>query len=473
MRGVSRDVLHVSRPRRETARPVGVLFSAMTNLALRQRDNHCFISYASEDQPMAQRLAGYLEAAGLRVWFDRKRLNAGAPVLDELTQQICNSRTFLLILTPTALTKNYVKHEVDIASEQQVTERGFTILAARSEKDLDPTSRFPALRKLSWMELPNGEIDLESARRLLLAMTPAVAKARKVRHMFVSCGWGEFEQPVTLRVCKPLADRGVRLIGDSPDQESFGQEGQARIARIMSGCTGHLMVLPRRRPPGKTPEQAYKYFLTEWKIGRRLKLSRRIFCVERAALPTELQPESIEIGMAEDAAALERELVPFHDETQPVAPYVFLATAFKRGMERDEAAREIIEHVLGIDCLLGKDYPGEKLREAIIDKVRRANLVFADVASTRDEHWNRLRLNPNACIEAGIALGARRPLFVSALDPTSFDPEVKDKTSQVPFMFRNNQVHWYRSSSEFLANIHRLAMSTRRRIISDELTAVQ
>jgi hypothetical protein len=434
-----------------------------------ERPNHCFISYASEDLSVATMVAEWLTLAGLRVWFDQTRLNTGAPVLDALAQELGRSRSCVLILSPQALTKNYVKYEVDLACQQQITQPGFSVLALRTDASVDPTARFPALTNVSWGDLPGGRLDLAAARRLLLSITQGVPKAPNARHVFVSCGWGENEQPVTRRVCAPLAARGVRLVGDAMDQGNFGEDGKARVQRIMSGCTGHLLVLPRRQPVGKSPEEAYKYFLAEWELGQRLGLTRRTFCVSQAVLPMVLQKEAVEVGSAENTAAFEPALVELHDETEPVAPYVFLATDFNRLADRNAAARDIVEHVLGAECWMGNDYPAEQLREAIVDKIRQANVVFADVASLRDAATNRLVPNLNTCIEAGIAMGAGRPLFVSALDPASFDPTVKERTTQVPFMFRNSQIQWYGGDEDFLARVHRLARMMRRRIINDEL----
>src|SRR5437016_4274945 len=95
----------------------------MSDPVLEKRDNHCFISYASKDGALAQRIANWLGEAGLRIWFDQVRLGAGAPVVDELVRQVCNSRAFLLVATEKALTKDYVKHEVDIACEQRAVDR--------------------------------------------------------------------------------------------------------------------------------------------------------------------------------------------------------------------------------------------------------------------------------------------------------------------------------------------------------------
>jgi hypothetical protein len=443
----------------------------MSQLAFSKREHHCFISYASEDAAIAKAIADWLTSAGLRVWFDAQRMNAGDPVLDTLAREIGNSRSCLVILSQAALTKAYVKYEVDIACQQRVMEPGFNVLAMRTDPAIDPTTRFPALTSVSWADVAGGTLTLASARQLLLSLTPDLPRAPQSRHVFVSCGWGEAEQPVTRRVCAPLVARGVRLIGDAVDQGSFGEAGKTRVQRIMSGCSGHLLVLPRRQPLGKTPAEAYKYFLAEWELGQQLQLGRRVFCVAKAVLPAVLQAEAIEVGTAEDPAVFESALVELHDETVPSAPYVFLGCDFKRSPQRNQAAREIIEHVLGEECWMGDDYPAEQLREAIVDRIMNANVVFSDLASARDENTNRLAINLNTCIEAGIAIGAKRPVFVSALDPASFDANVTDRTTQIPFMFRNNQVHWYANEQDYLARMHRLARLMRRRILNQEFAA--
>jgi len=441
----------------------------MGGIAFFKREHHCFISYASEDSPLAKTVAEWLTDAGLRVWFDQKRMNAGDAVIDTLAREVSNSRSCLVILSKQALTKDYVKFEVDLACQQRVTEPRFALVALRTEPDLDPTARFPALTSVSWGNIRDKKIDLPLARQLLLSLTPAVPKTPEARHVFVSCGWGEADQPVVRRVCAPLAARGVRLVGDAVDQGNFGEGGKTRVQRIMSGCTGHLLILPRRQPLGKSPEEAYKYFLSEWELGQRLGLSRRTFCVTRSILPSALQAEAIEVGTAEDVSGYEPALVELHDETAVAAPYVFLGSDFKRSLQRNQCAREIVEHVLGEECWMGNDYPAEQLREAIVEKVVGANVVFSDLSSSRDDRTNRLMPNVNTCVEAGIAMGARRPVFVMSLDPTAFDPDVSDKTTQVPFMFRNSQIQWYGSDEEYLAKVHRLARMMRRRILNQEL----
>jgi hypothetical protein len=78
----------------------------MSDPVLEKRENHCFISYAS-DGALAQRIAEWLGEAGLRIWFDQVQLGAGDPVIGELTRQVCNSRAFLLLATSPAASRSH------------------------------------------------------------------------------------------------------------------------------------------------------------------------------------------------------------------------------------------------------------------------------------------------------------------------------------------------------------------------------
>jgi hypothetical protein len=122
-------------------------------------------------------------------------------------------------------------------------------------------------------------------------------------------------------------------------------------------------------------------------------------------------------------------------------------------------------------CLLGTDIIAAPVSQGIVEAIQRANLVLADLASSPQEDRKGVHVNINTCIEAGIAKGAGRPVFVTSLDPTSFSPGVTEKTRQLPFMFRDSQINWYSGPTDYLAKCHKLAMNLRRRIINDELSA--
>ncbi len=66
-----------------------------------QPPEHCvFLSYASEDRPLAQRLYDYLTARKIPVWFDRARLQGGEPWDDQLRYAVEKCRLFLPLVTP-------------------------------------------------------------------------------------------------------------------------------------------------------------------------------------------------------------------------------------------------------------------------------------------------------------------------------------------------------------------------------------
>ena len=162
-------------------------------------------------------------------------------------------------------------------------------------------------------------------------------------------------------------------------------------------------------------------------------------------------------------------MIRLHDESEPTEPYVFLAADYKLSTLRNEFARKILEHVLGMECWLGKDYFGDQLREEIINKIRAANIIISDLACKYDTTNQRLKINLNTSIEAGVAMGSKRSLFVTSIDPQVFDPKTTNKTTQLPFMFRNSNILWYKDDVDFLIKICRLALATRRRIINDEI----
>jgi hypothetical protein len=67
----------------------------------RQPPEHCvFLSYASEDRPLAQRIYDHLTARKIPVWFDRARLEGGEPWDDQLRHAVEKCRLFLPLITP-------------------------------------------------------------------------------------------------------------------------------------------------------------------------------------------------------------------------------------------------------------------------------------------------------------------------------------------------------------------------------------
>jgi hypothetical protein len=270
-----------------------------------------------------------------------------------------------------------------------------------------------------------------------------------------------------------MKKEGAFLVGDSQDQRSFKEQGHQRAQRIMSGCSGFLAIYPdrtERTEPGKTPEEIYKYFSAELEIARKLGLVERIYCARRESLPASLRENPIlEWKEGTDFPDLQEQVAAFLDDVGTRQPHSFLATDYKRLQDRNEAAKDIIESLLGMQCHLGKEVLGSELRKQIRTLIVEANLVVADLACGFEDNTDVLRINVNTCIEAGIAFAHEKPLFLTALDPTFRNSDVS-KTYSVPFFFRDHSIEWYRDDPGFLAKIYRIAFNRRRRVINDELS---
>jgi hypothetical protein len=98
---------------------------------------------------------------------------------------------------------------------------------------------------------------------------------------------------------------------------------------------------------------------------------------------------------------------------------------------------------------MGEDIREGQIQQEIKKRIMGSFMMIADV--TED--------NLNTCVEAGIALGARRPLHLVASGPRH----------KPPFMFRDQQVWYYNSDVELLGVVHNLVRPYRRRIINYEL----
>lgn len=77
-----------------------------------------FLSYAHEDVDLAERVFGDLEREGVAPWFDRRHFSSGEDVDSQILNAIKESWFFLVILTPTSVSKEgYVRKEVKLALE--------------------------------------------------------------------------------------------------------------------------------------------------------------------------------------------------------------------------------------------------------------------------------------------------------------------------------------------------------------------
>ncbi len=81
-----------------------------------------FISYATEDEGLAEKLAEALNTTGFSVWFAPLSLKIGDRLLDSINAGLILSTTGLLILSPSYITKKWTHYELDVLHRQHIEE---------------------------------------------------------------------------------------------------------------------------------------------------------------------------------------------------------------------------------------------------------------------------------------------------------------------------------------------------------------
>jgi hypothetical protein len=82
-----------------------------------------FLSHASEDKPLAERIARDLVANGIGTFFDRWEIRSGDSIRQRLDEGLGACTHFVLLATPISLTKRWVKAEIDAAFLRKVEEQ--------------------------------------------------------------------------------------------------------------------------------------------------------------------------------------------------------------------------------------------------------------------------------------------------------------------------------------------------------------
>jgi hypothetical protein len=238
----------------------------MRSRVFEQREFDCFISYGSEDLEIAIRLKSLIEPAGLKVFLDIRNFHAGNAVIEGLATRIGQSKSCLALVSNRSIVKKYFKEELRLASGEAVNDDDFRLVVAVMNQAINPTDHLKSLSVRSWLPLPNGELTINSVRDIMLALRERESLPHSRQpHVYVSCSWREREVHPRDAILREMKTQGAFLVGDSLDQQSFKEEGPARISRIMSGCSGFVGIYPDRHEPNRTPEEHYKYFQDECK----------------------------------------------------------------------------------------------------------------------------------------------------------------------------------------------------------------
>lgn len=455
---------------------------------LRKRAFQVFLSHAHVDREMIDRLNLWLSGAGLKTWYDAERMRAGQPFPDALAEGIAASKGMIVALSRRALDSGWVASETNLGLFHQNAFRGFSVIPVR----LEPCSLPPGLQAHSAADAFDGKLDGREAARLLRGIhgvpglaVPTPVKDHVVDHLsalagdpsrapaatrmpvvYLTCGWRDTPRESVLRrtASRVFVEEGFHLIGDAEDHE--GTEPR-RIADILGGCSGQLVLVPKRAHDLEHPE--YKSLRSEISIGQDLDLPQFVIAEAGVDVGERLRASThfVEVPDSEGAStdlepALRRCAEDLRERwSMPENPhYVFVATDYEDLVVKDHVVRHI-EQITGLPCLKGSDFGRQVPSRKIEIALRDATLVISNIVS-RTLPSGLPEVNWNTCIEAGIALGAGRQVHMigrkGAHDTWSRE--------NLPFMIRHNTVETYSDDQELMALVHRYARPFRRRIVA-------
>jgi hypothetical protein len=428
------------------------------SLPVHQRPFHAFLSYAHSDSAFVDDLYQWLSRAGLSICYDSANMSGGQGIGSGLQAAIEKCQGVLLIASKEAMARGWVKAELDMARVEQANFIDFRIVPLRiAGADVDSV-----LKGQSWIDVPAAELSPEAAAGILRSFYPGDNRPdpRTSRDVYFSASWRTSDNRSALAVSRVLCKSGFRLVGDARDQQrGFGVN---RVESIIGSCGAFASVIPYRDNASASAAQApYKNLLAEVDVAAKAGLPSIVIADPRVRRTD--GDDTTWIRMDTHASECPQEVANALQDlwdmwTVPPHPHeVFYAVDLDVPSARQGShVRALLERVIGMSTLVGNEIREADLQLAILQKIKSAFLVIADLTGTADDNFNL-----DVSIEAGMAIASGANLAIMA----------KGKTRRPPFMLRRaGQLMTYADEVEQLAVIHSIARDYRRRVINAELS---
>jgi hypothetical protein len=120
------------------------------------RFSSCFISYATADQPFAERLYDDLQKNGVRCWFAPRDIRAGQKIHQQIEEAIRTSDRLLLIISESSMKREWVNTEIFHAREHETKQ---------NRQMLFPITLVPFERIAGW-SMPDPVTGKDAAREI-------------------------------------------------------------------------------------------------------------------------------------------------------------------------------------------------------------------------------------------------------------------------------------------------------------------
>lgn len=425
----------------------------MALIKLQKRSHDFFVSYGHDDMARVREIADWLRrVCGLELWLDSAEGSAAKRSSELLANAIGNCRGAMFFLSEKWKLSSWCRDEHEIALTEKRRQEGFEIVAVR----LDAAEPPPWFQRAEIVDL--REVGIAALARLLRSLSSEVPhRFDNDQDVYLAAPWSR-PSSVARMAFEALRDEGWRLIGDPRDS---GEMSERRLEAVIRTTRGMVALLPYDPAQHSDPSQpgtfTSPFIVEEARIaldnGRPLLLLAEKGVVPPADVAQRaFRGGAFTLNEGEDGRAVLKSLLEDFDEMlQRVVHDDRDAYVFHCASPPDIAGEDVasvIERACNMRCLRGERMSGDHVQAAIVDAIRRAAVVIADVT---EDHRSPL-------IEAGIAMGAGTRLKLIAMRP----PEGPAATKRP--MFEGQEFFWYGSAEERLGLTYFLARQFRRRV---------
>lgn len=419
----------------------------------RNKTYDIFLSHSSLDNDFTDKLHSLLEQAGFNVWYDEKKMISNSHILTDLPKYMGDSEAFIVILSRNSCSSSWVQDEYGYARGLYDKKELKAIIPVVID-DCDIPGFY---NNYKWIDCKE-DLTPVAFFGILAALYGSSENMREEKDVYVSYSWRKDEQALVNAVFRQLKRKQYRIIGDATNNSVYDEDD--RIRRIMNTCGAYVGVLPYRGESNTS-----RYILDEIRKAQECELPGVLFADARVENLEDFKYPLLKI---ENLEGIDDNLLLNHINTltvkRPKTPHVFFATNLDR---RRQSINDLIRNLAGVvtatRCILGEDINKGSLQQQIIDRIRCAYVMIADI--TGDEQCVNCEADGkvskdkifrfNTCIEAGIARGADTDLFIIAKEPRQAPP----------FMFRDIEVRHYADDCSLLAIVHKILRGYRRSVL--------
>jgi hypothetical protein len=418
---------------------------------LQKRPNDLFISYGHADRAVVGSIVDWLaRSAGLKLWHDAGSGSAAQRTTDLLSRGIESARGAFFFLSPSWVASTWCKDEHEVALIQRRSNDQFFVLAGRVA-DVD----VPVWLQVSQV-LDLRQFDLLKAAALLRSLSPNTPqRLDNDQDVYYAGPWRNRSDAATSAL-RLVHQTGWRLLTDAQDKRNYTDSAE-RITAAIRSSRGLVAILPFRS--GSGPHCTSPWVLDEVRIARQLGRPYLLLAEPGVVAPDDLlgdafQGQVIRLSESDGDNMMRGALEAFDDalahlQVSRAGAYSFFAASLLGSPAERDALISVIEGATSMTCVQGQELAGQHAQQAIVERIRDAAFVIADI--TQD--------NRNTLIECGIARGAGVPLHLICSLP-------EDGNRKTRFMLQDMEINWYSNSLEQIGIAYKIARRYRRNVLA-------